>query len=123
MQIKIVDPFHVVLIVPRCFRLLYNGVMVGFMGKFFTKKWLFAFGIFLVIIVIVFFKIRTGKALSKTGTPLKQYTVARKDLENVVSLSGVVAAQEKVVLQFQSSGRLVWVGVQEGDVVTKGQVL
>ena len=61
--------------------------------------------------------------MSKSGVPLKKYVVVRKNLENIVSLSGTVDAEEKVVLQFQSSGKLAWVGVKEGNMVVKGQVI
>jgi len=40
-----------------------------------------------------------------------------------LSLSGKVEAEEKATLQFQSSGRLSWLGVKEGDRVSQWQAL
>jgi macrolide-specific efflux system membrane fusion protein len=51
----------------------------------------------------------------------KTFTVKKGDLRDTLSFSGTVDASEKVALKFQSSGRLSWVGVKEGDVVKKFQ--
>lgn len=51
----------------------------------------------------------------------KTFTVKKGDLRDTLSFSGTVDANEKVALKFQSSGRLSWVGVKEGDVVKKFQ--
>ena len=47
--------------------------------------------------------------------------VKRGDLEEKLIISGKIDAEEKVILRFQSSGRLAWVGVKEGDYVKKYQ--
>jgi macrolide-specific efflux system membrane fusion protein len=49
--------------------------------------------------------------------------VTRKDLKDQLTISGEVNASERTVLRFQSSGRLTWVGVKEGDYVKKGQLI
>lgn len=51
----------------------------------------------------------------------KTYKVERTTVQDSLSLSGEIDAEEKVTLRFQTSGRLTWVGVKEGDVVTKYQ--
>ena len=51
----------------------------------------------------------------------KTLTVKKEDLKDSLSFSGVIEAREKVTLKFQSSGRLTWVGVKEGDRVKKFQ--
>jgi len=51
----------------------------------------------------------------------KAFAVKKEDLRDSLSFSGVIDANEKVVLKFQSSGRLTWVGVKEGDRVKKFQ--
>lgn len=45
------------------------------------------------------------------------YKVKRQTLSESLTFSGSVDAQEKATLRFQTSGRLAWVGVTEGDVV------
>ena len=48
---------------------------------------------------------------------LETHTVERVNLQDILSLSGEIDAEEKVDLHFQSVGRLSWVGVREGDYV------
>ncbi len=86
------------------------------MKKFFKKYWHFL----LIIIILVFVGFRLYK---KTEKELNIYKVKRQNLKEELSLSGKVDAEEKVTLRFQTSGRLVWVGVKEGDYVKKYQAI
>lgn len=52
---------------------------------------------------------------------VKSAKVKRGDLEKALTISGEIDADEKVTLRFQTSGRLAWVGVKEGDYVKKYQ--
>lgn len=49
--------------------------------------------------------------------------VKRGDLEEKLTISGTIDADEKATLRFQTSGRLAWVGVKEGDYVKKYQAI
>lgn len=49
--------------------------------------------------------------------------VIRGDLEKDLTLAGKVDAGSYALLQFQTSGRLSWVGVKEGDEVKKWQAI
>ncbi len=51
------------------------------------------------------------------------YRVKRQELQETLSLSGKIAAEEKATLRFQTSGYLAWVGVKEGDRVKANQVI
>lgn len=51
------------------------------------------------------------------------YTITRQDISETLSLAGDIRADEHVVLRFQTSGRLAWVGVTEGDRVKKYQTI
>lgn len=44
-------------------------------------------------------------------------------LEEKLTISGNLEAEERVVLRFQTSGKLAWVGVKEGDYVKKYQAI
>lgn len=58
--------------------------------------------------------------------PLAEYETAKVKKENLiqaVSASGEVASQEQATLQFQTSGKLAWIGVKEGDFVKKWQAI
>lgn len=49
--------------------------------------------------------------------------VNRGTIEQKLTISGTIDAEEKVALRFQTSGRLSWVGVKEGDYVKKYQTI
>jgi len=52
-----------------------------------------------------------------------QYTVTRVNLQQTLTLSGKIEAEEKALLHFQTSGRLAWVGVKVGDKVSAYQTI
>lgn len=45
------------------------------------------------------------------------------EFQEVISASGVLEVEERAVLHFQSAGKLVWLGVEEGDIVRRGQAI
>jgi RND family efflux transporter MFP subunit len=49
--------------------------------------------------------------------------VEEKNIKQTLSVSGEIEAEEQANLRFQTSGRLAWVGVEEGDQVDKWQAL
>jgi macrolide-specific efflux system membrane fusion protein len=83
------------------------------------KRW-YVFGAIIIISLIGFTYQRGPKVKGETDTA---YTVKRQTLKDVISLSGQVQAKDRVILRFQSSGKLSWVGVKEGDYVQKGQLI
>jgi RND family efflux transporter MFP subunit len=88
------------------------------MKSFFKKKWWIIVLVVIGLFFVYFFSNRNNQELQK-----KQYKVARKDLKEELTLSGKIEAEEKVVLRFQTAGRLAWVGVKEGDYVKKYQAI
>lgn len=87
------------------------------MIKFFKKRWYLI--IIAGVLVAVFFFLRNSKqAADKKSKP---YKVKKETLREILALSGEVSAEEKTTLRFQSSGKLIWVGVKEGDYVKKYQ--
>lgn len=66
---------------------------------------------------------RTAETKSQSAKKEQTYTVKKQNLQETIALSGEVDAQEKATLRFQTSGRLAWVGVKEGDTVAKYQTL
>ena len=88
------------------------------MVKFIKKRWYFFVGLLIVLSFIYYQRYTTQiKAQKERST----YTVKRQTLRDDLSLSGEIDAEEHVTLRFQSSGRLSWVGVKEGDYVQKYQ--
>jgi RND family efflux transporter MFP subunit len=88
--------------------------MVNFLKN---KKWLIVFLILIVGGVLFFLKKNNQDKIKN------ELVVSKKNLKEELTLSGKIAAEEKVTLRFQTSGRLSWVGVHEGDYVKKYQVI
>lgn len=86
--------------------------------KFVKKYWII---IVIVLAVIGFFVIRSQKPASTKK--VTSYRIKRQTLTQSLTLSGKIDASEKVALRFQTSGRLSWVGVKEGEKVAKYQSL
>jgi len=87
------------------------------MIEFLKKRWYF-----LAIILLVFVLIFNQTQAKKTEVEEKT-TVKKQNLKETLTLSGEIDAEEKVSLKFQTSGRLAWVGVKEGDYVKKYQAI
>lgn len=89
------------------------------MLKFIKRRW------YLVLIVVVglgwyFNQQRTTEAKKEKETT---YVVERQDMKELLSLAGEISADEHIILRFQTSGRLAWVGVKQGDMVKKYQTI
>lgn len=89
------------------------------MKKFLKKRWYFL----LVIVLVGMFIFYKNSSSTSAKNKVDSYTVKRENLKEVLTLSGEVDAGEKAILKFQTSGRLAWVGVKEGDYVKKYQTL
>lgn len=61
--------------------------------------------------------------LAKKNEKIESAKIKRGVLEESLTISGTVDAEEKATLRFQTSGKLVWVGVAEGDCVKKYQTI
>jgi len=80
-------------------------------------------GIVLAVILVLAFGVRPRVTAYVKG-PAEKYETAKvkiQDLSQTVSASGEVMAENQVTLKFQTSGKLTWVGVKEGDQVKKWQ--
>jgi len=88
--------------------------MVSLLRK--KLKWIVAIGI---IILVGFAVYRNYFAYNKKK--IEKAEVKRGVLEEKLTISGTIDAEEKVTLRFQTLGRLAWVGVKEGDYVKKYQ--
>lgn len=77
-------------------------------------------GLLIALMIIGLFIFQRTKENEKNAN---LYKVVPKNLKEELSLSGEIDAEEKVTLRFQTSGRLAWVGVKEGDYVKKYQLI
>jgi len=87
------------------------------MVKFIKKRWY----LLIILLVIGFVIYQNLVVIPAKKAEEKKYILKRKNLEETLSLSGKIDAEEKAILRFQTSGRLTWVGVKEGDYVKKYQ--
>jgi len=88
------------------------------MKNFIKKRWYVFLAIFVIVAIFFITKQNVSKA---NGNKSTIYKIKRQNLVETLSLSGSVDAEERVVLRFQTSGKLTWVGVKEGDYVKKYQ--
>lgn len=89
--------------------------MFGFIKKRFKLL------IFIVIVFLIAGYSYNNFAGSQQNKKTESAKVKRGTLKEELTISGTIDAEEKVTLRFQTSGRLVWVGVKEGDYVKKYQ--
>lgn len=84
-----------------------------------NRKELIIAAALIVLLAGVFIKNRNNNSASKN----QKAKVSRGNMQETLTISGSIAADERVVLQFQTSGRLSWVGVKEGDHIRKDQLI
>ncbi len=63
----------------------------------------------------------TSVFTTKANGKRQSATVTRGSLEETITLSGALAAEESVTLRFASTGKISWIGVKEGDWVKQYQ--
>jgi len=81
--------------------------------KFLKKRWVIVLFI-LILLGGVFWR---RQAAQKADSALVTAVVEKKDFVKTISSSGKTKADRSVNLTFQTSGKLAWVGVKEGDTV------
>ena len=80
---------------------------------------------FLIVLLVVGGLIANSiiQSNKKKASKVTSITVTKQTVKETLSIAGTVDAEEKATLRFQSSGLLAWVGVKEGDTVTKYQAI
>jgi len=81
------------------------------------RRWILVTAIIAIVAIGWFFL----KGNEPRVNSSKTYKVTEGTIQESLSLSGEINAHEMAVLRFQTSGRLNWVGVKEGDYVKKYQ--
>lgn len=89
------------------------------MRIFIKKRW-YILLITLLLILTIFFR---GKNFLNKNKKENYYQIKKENVKEFLTLSGQIDAEEKVILRFQTSGKLVWVGVKEGNYVKKYQTI
>lgn len=78
--------------------------------------------IVIVLIIVLFFVYRNYQ-INQKNKKIEKAQVTRGNLKEQITISGQIKADEDVTLRFQTSGRVSWVGVKEGDTVKKYQTI
>lgn len=89
----------------------------------FIKKFRVIIIISIVAIVGILYYSSHRAATQSSLTAIKPYSVKKMDLKQTLTLSGKIDAEEKATVRFATSGKLAWIGVKEGDVVTQNQTM
>lgn len=92
------------------------------MIEFLKKRW-YIIVIILAIIGFIFLRVKSNTTSGTNGKKQTTHKAKRQNLKETLSLSGSVDAEERAILRFQSSGKMVWVGVKQGDYVKKYQAV
>lgn len=77
--------------------------------------------IVIILLALSFYLLRSF--VFKPKTQVSSTTIKRGDVSEELVLTGMIEADEHANLSFQTSGELSYLGVKEGDVVKKGDVL
>jgi RND family efflux transporter MFP subunit len=75
-----------------------------------------------IVVIAALLWNRFGQPTKKTVSQTT-HTVKKETIRQTLTITGKLDAKEKITLRFQSSGLLAWVGVKEGDMVTKYQAI
>lgn len=79
--------------------------------------------VFIVAFAVGAFFLQKKIALSDDSSQVSTHTVKKQTFTKTISSSGKTKAKIEADLKFQTSGKLIWVGVKEGDAVRKGQII
>ncbi|HLD24558.1 MAG TPA: efflux RND transporter periplasmic adaptor subunit [Patescibacteria group bacterium] len=91
------------------------------MKRIALRYWKLALIIILLLGGVIYWSNRTAQ--QKTAKTITTTKVKQQDFVNTITSSGKTKAEKTVDLKFQTSGKLIWVGVKEGDVVKAYQAL
>ena len=86
-------------------------------GVFLKKRWKLSLVLLVIVGGGVWF------TLAKNGEDLKTTTIQEGTIKEELILSGIVDATNYAQLAFETSGKIVYVGVTEGEKVKKGKLL
>ncbi|HEX6644447.1 MAG TPA: efflux RND transporter periplasmic adaptor subunit [Gemmatimonadales bacterium] len=83
------------------------------------------FGVFgAIVLVVIVGLVMAGQSKKRNAaTEVRMEDVARRDLVSAVTASGRIEAETSVDISADITGRIIRIGVKEGDLVTKGQFL
>lgn len=88
-----------------------------------NKKWIWILSVIVVLVITLLGLKKAGIIGKEEGTKVSVEKVSRMDITEVVTASGKVYPEIELKISPDVSGEIVQLTVQEGDSVTKGQLL
>jgi len=88
-----------------------------------NKKWIWILSVIVVLVIALLGLKKAGIIGKEEGTKVSVEKVFRMDITEVVTASGKVYPEIELKISPDVSGEIVQLTVQEGDSVTKGQLL
>jgi HlyD family secretion protein len=88
-----------------------------------SRGWKVGIGFIVVVAALGGFGYVRAQKKKAAGTEVRIEKVGRRDLVAAVTASGKIQPETKVDISADITGRILQLGVKEGDVVTKGQFL
>jgi HlyD family secretion protein len=88
-----------------------------------NKKWIWILSVIVVVVITLLGLKKAGIIGKEEGTKVSVEKVSRMDITEVVTASGKVYPEIELKISPDVSGEIVQLTVQEGDSVTKGQLL
>lgn len=88
-----------------------------------NKKWIWILSVIVVLVIALLGLKKAGIIGKEEGTKVSVEKVSRMDITEVVTASGKVYPEIELKISPDVSGEIVQLTVQEGDSVTKGQLL
>ena len=77
----------------------------------------------LIVIVVVVIGAFVWRFQVSNGNDLDSFEIKKGTVQEELILTGSIRADEHANLSFSTSGKIIWVGISEGDWVKKGQAL
>lgn len=88
-----------------------------------THKIATIIGAIVLLVAILIVPKRVTSYLKGPAEKFETAKVQKQDILQTTSASGTVQSENQVTLKFQTSGKLAWVGVKEGDYVQQWQAI
>lgn len=88
--------------------------------QFITKHWKISAFILLVVVAVIFW---IQKSKTPSDTEIHFEHPVRQDITKTLNVSGAIDAKERAQLRFLGGGKLIYLGAQLGDKVTKNQTI
>ncbi len=93
------------------------------MKSLLSRKRISIIVLLIILGVIVSIWRTTTQTQARSGQEINTATIQYKNLKKTLTLSATITSDNYEAVRFPVSGKIIWIGVKEGDAVAKNQVL